>query len=92
MSSPYRFTYVTGDVAAVLVFVLLAFGLLLRVRIARKAGFSAWWAVLSLIPFAGFVVEILFAFVRWPVERELATLRAENAHLRDELAAARPPS
>lgn len=51
------------------------FTLLISVKIAMKAGYSTRWGVLALVPFVGFVVLILFAFVEWPIHRELEDLR-----------------
>ena len=45
-------------------------------RIAVKAGYSGPLSLLLLIPGANLVILILFAFSQWPIERELAALRA----------------
>ena len=45
-------------------------------RIAVKAGYSGPLSLLLLIPGANLVILILFAFTQWPIERELAALRA----------------
>ena len=45
-------------------------------RIAVKAGYSGPLSLLLLIPGANLVILILFAFTEWPIERELAALRA----------------
>ena len=34
--------------------------------IVKKAGFSPWWSLLSVIPLVGFVALWVFAIVRWP--------------------------
>ena len=39
-------------------------------RIARKAGFSGWWALAAFVPFVNFAVIVAFAFVQWPLERK----------------------
>ncbi|MDB5731036.1 MAG: rane protein [Variovorax sp.] len=41
---------------------------LLFIPAARKAGFSAWWVVLSLVPLMGIVLLWLFAFAKWPAQ------------------------
>ncbi len=45
----------------------------------RKAGFSRWFALL--IPLTGFIGLAVFAFIEWPVERELAWLRLKSGEL-----------
>jgi hypothetical protein len=35
-------------------------------RIARKAGFSAWWTATLFIPFLNIVMVWVFAYVSWP--------------------------
>lgn len=55
---------------------LVAFGVYLYVRVARKAGYSGWYAALVFVPLVNIVVGIAFAFVEWPVEREVKALRA----------------
>jgi hypothetical protein len=36
--------------------------------IIRKAGFSGWWVLLTLVPLANLILLWVFAFVRWPVQ------------------------
>jgi hypothetical protein len=36
--------------------------------IIRKAGFSGWWVLLTLVPLANLIMLWIFAFVRWPVQ------------------------
>lgn len=43
---------------------------LLFIPAVRKAGFSAWWVVLSLIPVVGLVLLWLFAYRVWPAQPE----------------------
>ncbi len=38
--------------------------------IARRAGFSGWWAATMLIPFVNIVIIWAFSFTRWPVEEQ----------------------
>ncbi len=45
-------------------------------RIAVKAGYAGPLSLLLLIPGANLVILILFAFSPWPIEREVAALRA----------------
>jgi hypothetical protein len=57
----------------------IAFSVYIYVRIARKAGYSGWWAAVLFVPVANLVVMVMFAFVEWPIERELKTVRAARA-------------
>jgi hypothetical protein len=41
------------------------------VQIARKAGYSAWWVLLTLLPFVNLVVMLKFATADWPVRQAL---------------------
>jgi hypothetical protein len=43
---------------------------LLFIPTVRKAGFSAWWVALSLIPIVGLVLLWVFAYAKWPAEPE----------------------
>jgi uncharacterized membrane protein YhaH (DUF805 family) len=36
------------------------------VMILRKAGYSGWWALLAIIPFAAFLGLWFLALARWP--------------------------
>ena len=36
------------------------------VRILRRAGLSAWWAVFLVIPLVNLMALCVFAFTRWP--------------------------
>jgi uncharacterized membrane protein YhaH (DUF805 family) len=38
-------------------------------RICTKAGFSGWYSLIVLIPIINLIALFVFAFVRWPVER-----------------------
>ena len=35
-------------------------------RIVARAGFSGWWALLSILPLVNFVMLWVFAFKDWP--------------------------
>ncbi len=49
--------------------VVLALVLYVYVRIIRKAGYSGWWALTSLVPVLNLVMVLVFAFADWPVEK-----------------------
>lgn len=38
----------------------------LSARIAGRAGFSGWWALLTIVPFVNVVIVWVFAFTKWP--------------------------
>lgn len=38
--------------------------------IAKKAGFSRWWALLLAIPYVNFIIIWIFAFVEWPTYKK----------------------
>ena len=47
------------------------------VRIIRRAGYSGWWILIGLVPLLNVVMFLVFAFKEWPIQRELALLRAQ---------------
>jgi len=40
--------------------------------ILRKAGYSAWWVLIALVPLLNIIMLWVFAFARWPVEERNA--------------------
>ena len=48
------------------------------VKILSKAGYSGWWVLIGLVPLVGAVMFLVFAFSKWPVQRELEALRAQT--------------
>lgn len=50
-------------------FVLIIISLpnLFFIPAVRKAGFSAWWIALSVIPIVGLVLLWVFAYAKWPL-------------------------
>ena len=55
-----------------IIIILIMLGLslawtLLLARIAGKAGFNKWWAVVTFIPLINIVFVWVFAFSKWPV-------------------------
>jgi hypothetical protein len=42
-------------------------------KILRRAGFSGWWAILSVIPLVNYIALWVFAVSRWPAtERRIS--------------------
>lgn len=74
-----------GVIAFLVVLALVYIGIfavviLAYVKILAKAGYSAWWLLIGLVPVAGFVMFLVFAFSEWPVLRELKMLRAQHGY------------
>jgi len=57
-----------------LIFVVVA--IVAAAKILSKAGYSAWFSLLLLIPIVNFVMLLVFAFSDWPVDKELRRYRA----------------
>ena len=58
---------------AILVIFIIAY-----VKILNKAGYSGWWLLIGFVPLVGMVMFFVFAFSKWPVERELEMLRVQT--------------
>jgi hypothetical protein len=43
-------------------------------RILRRTGLSPWWSFLVLVPYVNVAALWVFAFARWPSERDAAGL------------------
>lgn len=50
---------------------LVIFSLYVAARIIGKMGYSPWLVLLFLIPLAGPIMMIYFAFVEWPIQKKL---------------------
>ena len=61
------------------ILVLVVLGLVINWQIARKAGYKPAYSLLMLIPLVNFIIILIFAFSRWPVEEERNRLRALSA-------------
>ncbi|GEM_PF-380170 len=70
--------YVGGYLVGVIVMyaIALAVGIWIYKRILNKAGYSAWWMLLMLVPIGNLVALILFAAKEWPIEAELRQARS----------------
>ncbi len=66
---------VGGGGAVLIELVALVVVIVAAVKILPKAGYSAWFALLLLIPLVGFVMILVFAFSDWPVDKELRHYR-----------------
>lgn len=45
-------------------------------KIIEKAGYSFWWCLIVLGVPAGFILLYIFAFSKWPIEKELQEMKA----------------
>jgi uncharacterized membrane protein YhaH (DUF805 family) len=54
------------SLVTLLALVLLAVPIWMIGRVLRRAGYSAWWALLVLVPLVNLVALWVFAYVRWP--------------------------
>jgi len=59
--------------APILVIVAIVLLFWLPTEMLHKAGFSRWLGLL--IPLTGYIAIIVFAFIEWPIHRELAWWR-----------------
>jgi hypothetical protein len=73
---------VSGRVTGVfVVFIVVAiavaiFSLVCQVKIITKAGYSGWYVLTGFVPILGFVMFLIFAFGKWPIQERLE--RAEQ--------------
>jgi hypothetical protein len=68
---------VPGQVKGVFVaFIVIAiavalFSLVCQVKIITKAGYSGWYVLTGFVPILGFVMFLIFAFGKWPIQQRL---------------------
>lgn len=70
-----------SELVVVLLVALLGAGLVVipACLICRKAGYIPWIGVLALVPLVNLVLFYFIALARWPVERELESLRSRTS-------------
>ena len=56
----------------------IVIGITVNWRIATKAGYEGQLSLLMLVPFANFIILLMFAFSEWPIERGLNARRAAS--------------
>jgi hypothetical protein len=73
-------------VASGVTLVLLAFDLSIIVlaivawiKIISKAGYSPWWILIGLVPFVNFIMLLVFAFSKWPVQQRLEVAQSASS-------------
>lgn len=77
--------WLTGGVGIVVAVVVWLVFAIAYIRIIQKAGYSGWWILIGLVPIVNVVMFLVFAYSRWPVQRELDELRLRvggGTHLR----------
>jgi hypothetical protein len=68
---------VPGQVKSVFVTFLVVgiavaiFSLVCQVKIISKAGYSGWYVLTGFVPILGFVMFLIFAFGKWPIQERL---------------------
>jgi hypothetical protein len=60
-----------GLIGFTIVAASIVLGIVINWRIASKAGYQGALSLLMLIPLVNFVVLIIFAFSKWPIEEAL---------------------
>jgi hypothetical protein len=65
-----------GLMYVLFILAIIVVGLVINWQIARKAGYQPAFSLLMLIPFVNFIIILIFAFSRWPIEEERDRLRA----------------
>ncbi|MFC3033387.1 hypothetical protein ACFOEE_12740 [Pseudoalteromonas fenneropenaei] len=52
-----------------IILIIVLIPLLLFRPIAKKAGYSGWWALIMLVPIVNLIIVWVFAFAKWPAEK-----------------------
>jgi hypothetical protein len=50
---------------------VFAFAVICQVKIITKAGYSGWYVLTQFVPILGFVMFLMFAFGKWPIQERL---------------------
>ena len=51
-------------------------------RVFRRIGWSPWYALLMVIPLSIFILPLVLAFNKWPIERRVEDLEREVSRRR----------
>lgn len=68
--------WLTGAVGIAIAVVVWLIIVIAYIRIIQKAGYSGWWILIGLIPIVNVIMFLVFAYSRWPIQRENDELRA----------------
>lgn len=52
-----------------IILIIVLIPLLLFRSIAKKAGYSGWWALVMILPIVNIIMVWVFAFAKWPAEK-----------------------
>ena len=58
-----------GILELLIILVVILIPLLLFRLIAKKAGYSGWWALTMMIPIVNIIMVWVFSFAKWPAEK-----------------------
>lgn len=66
-----------SEITSTIVLLAVSTGIafLIYASIFRQAGYSQWWALLSIIPYFFLVFPLFLAIANWPAARELRVMR-----------------
>lgn len=70
--------WLTGAVGIAIAVVVWLILVVAYIRVIQKAGYSGWWILIGLVPIVNVVMFLVFAYSRWPIQRE-------NDEFRDRL-------
>jgi hypothetical protein len=70
-----EYDWLVGGAALAVYVVLVVVFFVAYIRIIQKAGYSGWWILLGFVPIVNVVMFLVFAFSRWPVQRDLDAAR-----------------
>ena len=70
--------YLVAAVFLVFYLSILVLSIVAGVKVIAKAGYSGWWFLISLVPIVGFVMFLVFAFSKWPIQQRLEAAERSN--------------
>ena len=62
----------------IFILAVMVLGLIVNWRIVSKAGYNGALSLLALIPLVGFIMMVVFAFTKWPIEERVESLQAPH--------------
>ena len=74
----------SGTMSGAVVMLLVSYGAVVvalvaaGIRIVQKAGYTAWWVLVALVPVVNLVMFFVFAFGTWPVTKQLEAYRTTS--------------
>lgn len=73
---------VGGIVAFIVGLAVMVFSFYVGAKIIYKMGYNPWLVLLQLIPLAGLIMVLYFAFAEWPVHKELNALKSGKSDVK----------